>query len=241
MRPVVLCVGGLDPAGRAGLLADVRAVEAMGGRALAVATALTHQTSSRAAGFVPVAAEVVARQVSMLLEDEPVGAVKVGQLASLSTARVLAPLLRGATVVLDTPFATSSGVDLIPASDREEAYGLLFPLAALVTPNLPEWSRLRRPDEADREAMRRLGVRQLLLKGGHADANRAEDLWLGTTTGGDTVERTFSAPRLPGRFRGTGCALASAIAAELARGAAMEAAIEGAKGWLTSMLAASNR
>ncbi|MFM2153373.1 MAG: hypothetical protein RL199_1808 [Pseudomonadota bacterium] len=240
MKPVVLCIGGLDPAGRAGLLADVRAVEAMGGRALAVATALTHQTSSRAAGFAPVSPQVVARQVSMLLEDEPVGTVKVGQLASRATARAIAPLLSGVAVVLDTPFATSSGIELIPSCERAEAYGLLLPIATLVTPNLPEWSLLKTPGERDAEAMRRLGLRQLLLKGGHRPVTEAAaDVLLVTRADGVLDERTYTAPRVPGRFRGTGCGLASAIATGLARGEEIGGAIEAAKQWLTSSLAAA--
>jgi hydroxymethylpyrimidine/phosphomethylpyrimidine kinase len=237
MKPVVLCIGGLDPAGRAGLLADVRAVEAMGGRVLAVATALTHQTSSRAAGFAPVSPEVVARQVSMLLEDEPVGAVKLGQLASRATARVLAPILRGSTLVLDTPFATTSGRELIPAAEREEAYGWLLPMASLVTPNLPEWSLLKRPAETEREAMRRLQLSRLLLKGGHRPGGDTADDLLLQADGDGVFERTFSAPRVSGPFRGTGCSLASAIAVGLARGEPVSDAVGAAKRWLSAMLA----
>jgi hydroxymethylpyrimidine/phosphomethylpyrimidine kinase len=235
---VVLCVGGLDPAGRAGLLADVRAVEAMGGRALAVPTALTHQTSHRAEGFEPVEPSVVARQVAMLLSDERVGAVKVGQLASLAHAQALAPLFAGRTLVLDTPLATSTGIELVAGDERDEAYGRLMPLATLVTPNRPEWTLLKRAGETDGRAMQRLGVRQLLLKGGHGTEASAEDVFWTLRGDGAVEARRYAAPRIAGRFRGTGCRLASAIAARLAAGAAIETAIDEAKNWLTLALRA---
>lgn len=226
----ILCIGGLDPSGRAGLLADARAAEAMGVRALCVATALTYQSSRRATGYEPVPAHIVARQVRLLLEDEPVAAVKLGQLATPDVAAALLPLLGHLPLVVDTPLATSSGAPLFPPERVREAYGPLLARATLATPNAVEVFALAGVDPSgDPEgAARRLEASAVLLKGGHRPGDVAEDLLL-TADGG---RRGFSAPRVDGSFRGTGCRLASAIAARLALGDPLEQAVGRAKFWL---------
>ncbi len=229
MTPAVLLIGGLDPAGRAGLMADVRAVEAMGARPLCVATATTRQTSQRAEGFEPVPARVVARQTAMLLEDEPVAAIKLGQLASEETARALAPLLSG-RVVVDTPLATSSGSPLFSARSVREAYAPILDRALLLTPNADELAAFT---DASEDVARWLGL-PVLVKGGHATGEVVIDrLW---RLDGSCL--TLSSPRIPGRFRGTGCRLASAIAARLALGDALETAVERSRAWLVGCLEA---
>lgn len=227
----VLCIGGLDPAGRAGILADARAVTAMGARPLCVATALTLQTSKRAAGYEPVAAGLVERQVEMLLADEDVGAIKLGQLATPEIAAVLSRIMR-APLVVDTPLATSSGVPLFESSNVREAYTPLWSQATLVTPNREEVFVLAGGGCTDAlEAARSLAV-PVLLKGGHASGSTVEDLLL--RPGAEAI--SFRSDRLAGHFRGTGCRLASAIAARLALGDALEPAIETARSWLVAEL-----
>jgi len=231
MRPVVLCIGGLDPSGCAGLLADVRAVELLGGRPLGVVTAHTFQTSRRAEGFEPVPVDVVMRQVRLLLDDEPVGAVKVGQLPDAALAAALAAELEkrpALPVVLDTPLATSSGSPLMRADSVRAAYAPLLQRAAVVTPNREEVRVLidRSTDDAV-ATVRSLGA-SVLLKGGHAEGEEAEDLLI-LSSG---PAQAFATPRLPGHFRGTGCRLASAIAFHLAAGFELAESVALAKHWL---------
>ncbi len=219
---VVLCIGGLDPSGRAGLIADIRAAEAQGARALAVATALTIQSSTRAGGFEPVDPSVVRRQLELLLADEPVRVAKIGQLANPKTAAVALELLADLPFVLDTPLSTSTGMPLFEAPDVGEAYLPLVRRAALVTPNAEEVERL-----GGLEALM-AGARAILLKGGHRPGAEVVDI-LATADG---TRRFFSASRIAGRFRGTGCRLASAIAARLALGESLETAVRRARAWL---------
>lgn len=232
MSGAVLCIGGLDPSGRAGLLADARAVEGVGGRALCVATALTFQSSTHARGFVAVEPDVLRRQLDVLLEDEPINAIKLGQLASLENARVLAERLPPCPLVVDTPLVTSSGVLLLPQSDVFEAYEPLFRRATLVTPNAVEALALSRNLSDPIEAVRSIPTTAVLLKGGHLGGEKVVDRLF--------VERTevasWESERLPGRYRGTGCRLASAIAAELGKGEGLRTAISSARTWLVERL-----
>lgn len=234
MPPVVLCVGGLDPSGRAGLLADVRAAEAMGARPLCVATALTFQSSLRADGFEPVNSELLLRQLRPLLDDEPIAAVKVGQLASPENALLLAQALPRVPIVVDTPLSSSVGTALFPADRAMEAYRPLFARASLVTPNLPELRLFTGAEEVDLlRVPDALNAQAVLVKGGHAEGAFVEDVLV--TEGG--VAGRFRSERVPGRHRGTGCRLASAVAAQLASGATLEEAIDTARSWLVATLA----
>ena len=227
----VLCIGGLDPAGRAGLLADARAVQAMGARPLCVATALTFQSSLRMTGYEAVPAHTLDRQLEVLLRDEAIDAVKVGQLASADNAAVVSRLPMALPIVLDTPLASSGGVALFPL-DALAAYTPLLSRAVLVTPNAPELAVLGRemPLETREAAIsiaRDLGAAAVLVKGGHLPGAEVEDVLV-------TVDETvsFRSPRLPGPFRGTGCRLASAIAARIAQGDDLSLAVSLARQWL---------
>jgi len=227
----VLCIGGLDPAGRAGLLADARAVHAMGARPLCVATALTFQSSLRMTGYEAVPAHTLDRQLEVLLRDEAIDAVKVGQLASADNAAVVSRLPMALPIVLDTPLASSGGVALFPL-DALAAYTPLLARAVLVTPNAPELAVLGRemPLETREAAIsiaRDLGAAAVLVKGGHLPGAEVEDVLV-------TVDETvsFRSPRLPGPFRGTGCRLASAIAARIAQGDDLSLAVSLARQWL---------
>lgn len=234
MTPVVLCVGGLDPAGRAGLVADVRAVEGLGGRALCVATALTFQSSRRGRGHKVVEREDVRRQLAVLLADERIDAVKLGQLASLTTARLLEKILpHNVPLVVDTPLATSSGSPLIPPSAIRAAYEPIVRRASLVTPNALEVRTLV-PEGADIvDAAQRLRAPAVLLKGGHVDGVEVVDQLFEHST----LSASWRSERIAGRHRGTGCRLAAAIATGLGRGENLQAAISSARRWLVERLA----
>lgn len=233
---VVLCIGGLDPSGRAGLLADARAVEAMGARAVCVASALTFQSSLSARGYVAVSPDVLRRQLELLLAEEPIGAVKLGQLASLENALLVAKLLPQRPLVVDTPLVTSSGVELLPAEAVSEAYAPLLARATLVTPNAVEVLALAGGHDP-LAAVRRLEAAAVLLKGGHLVGDEVIDRLYER----GELSRSWTASREPGVFRGTGCRLASAVAARLAEGDQLDLAIEAARGWLLGRLRSEAR
>ena len=246
VTPCVLVFAGLDPSGGAGLLADAEAIRAAGARPLCVATALTAQTTRRMHGFQPLAPALALRTAHALLEEEPVRAIKVGMLGTSAMARAIADLLARASLpaVVDPVLSASSGAALFQGGPQaaRAAYSALWPFAVL-TPNGPEARVLldlpEDPRDADaleraaRELVRQ-GAKAALVKGGHAEGVEAVDV-LCTP---EACER-FSAPRLPGAgARGTGCRLASALAAGLSRGDTLPQAVRRAKQLVSAYLAA---
>ena len=233
--PRVLVIAGLDPSGGAGLLADLEALAAAGARGWAVATALTAQGPRGARGFEPAPEGMLLAQIDALLEGrERPRAVKTGMLGTGALARALArrlgePPLARIPLVVDPVLLASSGAALLDLSGKSAADALfpLFARARLATPNLPELAALTgadvSTDEAAIRAARRLPARAVLVKGGHR-AGAPVDLLVE----GRRVVR-LEGRRRKGEARGTGCRLASAAAAFLARGATLEEAARGAK------------
>jgi hydroxymethylpyrimidine/phosphomethylpyrimidine kinase len=234
--PCVLVLAGLDPSGGAGLLADAEAIRAAGARPLCVATALTAQTTRRMHGFQPLAPALALQTAQALLEEEPVRAIKVGMVGTTAMARAIAELLdrAGLPTVVDPVLASSTGVALFqggPAAARQ-AYAALW-THAVITPNAPEACVLldlkdepRDPaalERAARELVQR-GAKAALVKGGHAEGADSIDVLCSA----DGCER-LAAPRMAGTARGTGCRLASALAAGLALGKPLPDAARTAK------------
>ncbi|MFO7155466.1 MAG: PfkB family carbohydrate kinase [Pseudomonadota bacterium] len=239
--PKVLVVAGLDPAGLAGLFADAEAVRAAGARPLLCAASTTLQTSRTVHGHFPIPAEVLERQIRFLAEEEGIDAVKLGMLGSVENARMLARLLREPPFsqvpwVVDPVLRASAGPPLFDG-DAAEYRGLFRPNAVL-TPNLAEAAALAGlPLPEEEEGMRACGTELLaagagavVVTGGHL-AGAAVDLLCRT----EGVVR-FEGDRLPGR-RGTGCRLASALAAGLARGLGLPEALDRARGLVRHYLA----
>jgi hydroxymethylpyrimidine/phosphomethylpyrimidine kinase len=222
-RPAVLCIGGLDPSGGAGLLADSWAVQAAGGRPLCAATAITEQTARGVRAVHPLSVAWITGQVEALLEDEQPRAIKLGMLATAGIAGALAELLRRKRrrppLVIDPVLRPTRGAALF-RGEAPRAYRPLLALAGIVTPNLAEAEALAGVDPiSDRTGMRAAGERLLaagasvvIVKGGHL-RGAALDLVL---TGSGA--RWLSGSRLPGTARGTGCRFASALATRLALG-----------------------
>jgi hydroxymethylpyrimidine/phosphomethylpyrimidine kinase len=249
--PRVLVVAGLDPSGGAGLVADLEALAQAGARGWAVAAALTAQgpagarlvpglPSPRGAGlgrgeFEPVSEAMLLAQLDALLAGrERPRAVKTGMLGSAALVRALAdrlraPPLRRVPVVVDPVLAASSGAALLDPGGLApgEAYLPLLARAWLATPNLPELATLTGDDVSTDEgairAARRLPARAVLVKGGHRVGAPVDLLVEGRKV------TPFAGRRRAGTARGTGCRLASAIAAHLAAGAPLEVAVRRAK------------
>jgi hydroxymethylpyrimidine/phosphomethylpyrimidine kinase len=247
----VVAIGGLDPTGGAGLLRDEATARALGARATLVGTAWTRQTGARVAGVEPRDPGALTEALMMALEDAGMGnlAVKIGLLPSARTARAVAAGLRMTTgvfagpVVLDPVLSASSGGTLVRDDGaRADLHASLADLTTLITPNRPELAALTgRPVVSDEHAIaaaRALcerGFAAVLVKGGHREGDPVDHLVLNR---GDV--HTFSGARMPGPTpRGTGCALATAIAVNLAAGAALPEACETAKRWLESQIQAA--
>jgi hydroxymethylpyrimidine/phosphomethylpyrimidine kinase len=232
--PRVLVVAGLDPSGGAGLVADLEALAAAGARGWAVAAALTAQGRRGARRFEPVAVPMLLAQIDALVDGDRPQAVKTGMLGSAAVVRALAERLAAAPLgrvplVVDPVLAASSGASLLDTGGASpgDAYAPLLARARLVTPNLPELALLTgddvSTDDAAVRAARRLPARAVLVKGGHREGAPLDLL----------VERgrvtRFAGRRRTGTARGTGCRLASAVAAGLAAGAPLEDAVRRAK------------
>jgi hydroxymethylpyrimidine/phosphomethylpyrimidine kinase len=227
--PAVLVLAGLDPSGGAGLLADAEAIRAMGARPLCVATALTVQTTRAARSFHAVGAALIAESMRALLEEEEIRAIKIGMVGDASNARAIRALLpQGVPVVVDPVFAASSGTPLFTGSPRE-----LLELArgAVLTPNLAEAEALLE-GPADARMLLARGPAAVLLKGGHLPGPPTDVLFLPGNT------ESFAAGRIPVKARGTGCRLASAIAAGLARGTPLREAVIDARRYVREYLQA---
>jgi hydroxymethylpyrimidine/phosphomethylpyrimidine kinase len=211
-RPTVLVFAGADPSGGAGIAADILAIAAMGGHALPVITALTVQDNDRVYEVLPVDSGVVRRQALALMNKVAIHAVKIGIPGNRANAEMIAELIGelrqirpDLPVVLDPVLASGAG----DALTRTDALAPLLPLATLVVPNLPE---------ADALAASLRG--EVLVTGGHGIGDSVVNCWTGAGGG-----REWRWPRLPGEFHGSGCTLASAIAARLACGDSMEQAL----------------
>ena len=242
--PRLLTVAGSDSSGGAGIQADLKTFSAHGGYGMTAITAITAQNTLGVSAVLALPPELVAAQVDAVFADPGVDAVKIGMLANDGIIAAVAASLQAATarggvpIVLDPVMIAKSGDALL---DREaiDQLGRLFPLATLLTPNLPEAERIdgnAAPTPAARELLlRRLGERcaAVLLKGGHAAEEEVVDLlW-----DGSRVQR-FAHPRIVSRStHGTGCSLSSAIAARLGRGESLADAVSGAIDWLHEAIA----
>lgn len=243
-RPSVLVFAGADPSGGAGIQADIQAIAALGAHPLSVVTALTVQDNDRVFALHPVAASLVQQQAQALLNKIDIAAVKIGIVANRANAEAIAGIVRelrqsqpDLPVVFDPVLASGHG-DALAVEDAVQAIAPLITIATLITPNLPEASALcegKQEPDAQAESLLRRGCGHVLIKGGHGSADsNVINLWF--TEG---AARSWSWPRLAGTFHGSGCTLAAAIAALLARGKPMEQAIDLAQAYCQKALESS--
>lgn len=233
LRARVLVIGGLDPSGGAGITADARTLLAHGCDALPVAAAITVQNRRGMQKVEAVDAALVRDQIRAAVDDGGVRAVKTGLLGSASMVERVAEWLARSCpeipLVVDPVLsATAGGYDA--GRDVAAAYrAALAPRAFVFTPNLPELAAVAPLGVA---SLLQDGCEHALVKGGHGDGHElVDELW--SASG----KRSFRHARLRvGPVHGTGCALASAIAAALARDAAIEVACERAIAWLQRCL-----
>ena len=245
-RPAVLVIAGSDSSGGAGLARDVRTLELVGADALCALTAVTAQTDARVLGVYPVPPAQVRAQIEAAFATRPIGAVKIGMLVDRATLEAVADALQQAPavpLVLDPVLHASSGAALLEDPGFERLRARLLPRTTVLTPNIPEAAALcadgildAAPDAARLiDWGRRLlaqGPQAVLIKGGHAEGAEAADLLM--RPGAEPV--WLSGARFAVGRRGTGCALASALAAALAAGADLETACRCARAHVRSLL-----
>ena len=237
--PNVLTIAGSDPSGGAGIQADLKTFAALGCYGMSVITALTAQNTQGVHGIEPVSPQFVLNQIASIFDDIRVDAVKIGMVADPDVIAVIADALEKYAprhVVLDPVMVATSGDALISSDAVEALKTQLIPLVDVITPNIPEAQKLLRKAVLDMEGTAKdllsLGCDAALLKGGHGSNAVCTDVLA-------THERVYSyeAPRIDTEnTHGTGCTLASAVAAYLAHGLSLDEAVGKAKDYITGAI-----
>ncbi|CAM5344993.1 Hydroxymethylpyrimidine/phosphomethylpyrimidine kinase OS=Afipia felis OX=1035 GN=thiD PE=4 SV=1 [Afipia felis] len=246
--PVALTIAGSDTIAGAGIQADLKTFSALGVYGTTAITALTAQNTRGVSGIHEAPAGFVKAQIDAVMSDLAVAAVKIGMTASQPIIEAIAERLshwRAKNVVLDPVMIATSGDRLLADGAVEAIRTQLMPRATIVTPNLPEAAALLDEDVARTEddiaeqgrRISKLGVPWVLIKGGHGEGAESVDYLVSA----DRLVR-FAAPRVNTRnVHGTGCTLASAIAAGLAKGESLEAAVKQAKDYVSAAIANADR
>ncbi len=246
--PVALTIAGSDSSGGAGIQADLKTFAALGVYGASVITALTAQNTQGVTRIHNVPADFVTAQIEAVFSDLDVGAVKIGMLAQLATVEAIAEALRRWSpkhVVLDPVLVATSGRRLLADGAVEALRKRLIPLASLITPNLPEAAALLNEEIASSEAaieqqgkqLLALGCRAVLIKGGHGQGAESIDYLFE-----EKRKLVLAAPRVAtNNTHGTGCSLASAIAAGLCKGEDLETAVRVGKAWIGAAIANADR
>jgi hydroxymethylpyrimidine/phosphomethylpyrimidine kinase len=240
--PRTLTIAGSDSGGGAGIQADLKVFMALGCHGMSAVTALTAQNTMGVSGIHEVPAEFVIAQIEAVSSDIGVDAAKTGMLASAAIVSAVAKSVAAndiAPLVVDPVFVSKSRDRLLAEDAVAALKNELFPLAAVITPNLFEASALVGEEIATRDemadaarALHLLGPRAVLVKGGHLDGPDAIDVLFD----GDAVTE-ISGPRFDTKdTHGTGCALSAAIAARLAHGDSIPDAVRAAKDFVSGAI-----
>jgi len=240
--PVVLTIAGFDPSSGAGITADIKTIAAHGCYGVAAITASTVQSTSGVWRVEGTESRLLRESLDALADDMKISAVHIGMLATTGLVAVVADFLTAnhlPSVVLDTILVSSSGATLLEDSGVQALMERLVPLATVVTPNVQEAAVLTKTEVETLDQMREaaaqlqeLGAKGVLVTGGHLEAP-TDVLRL---PNGDF--QTFKAERLATNFtHGTGCALSTAIASNLAQGRPLSEAVLLAKAFVTSAIA----
>lgn len=237
LPPIVLVFSATDPSGGAGLQADIMTLSSMGCHPLSCVTAITIQDTMGVEEVLPVDAEWVADQARCVLEDMPVAAFKIGVLGSIETIAAIAEVVSDypeIPLILDPVLASGRGDEL---ASEEMVHGmreLLIPQTTIITPNSLEARRLATDETSEgdnpdlAECARRLvaiGCEYVLITGTHENSQQV----VNTLYGKEGVMRSDAWQRLQGTYHGSGCTLASAIAATIANGLAIGDAVRDAQ------------
>lgn len=236
-----LAIGGSDPSGGAGIQADLKTFAAFGVYGASVITSITAQNTMGIQGIIDLHARFVALQIDSVFTDFQIDSVKIGMLLNNEIIKNVNAKLKKYNVkkvVLDPVMFTHGDTPLLNPTAKNDLVKKMFPLSLLVTPNIPEariLTGLNIKNYSDiKEAAKRihkLGAKNVLIKGGHFSGKAVDTFFNGENF------RFFESKRIPGEnIHGTGCTMASAITAELAKGTTLIKAIEKAKSFITSSI-----
>lgn len=239
----ILSIAGSDPSGGAGIQADIKAISANGGYAMAAITALTAQNTQGVTDVQLIDPKMIAKQIASIRADIRIDAIKIGMLGDVAITQTVLAALDGLNVpiILDPVMVAKSGDRLLDLSAVTALRDTLLPRAAIVTPNLPEAADLlgcsEAIDQAEMKAQARsllaLGPRAVLLKGGHLPGDQSPDLLM---TAQETI--WLDGPRFQSTAtHGTGCTLSSALATFMGQNMPMAKAAEQAKAYVVGAIA----
>ena len=252
MIPNVLTIAGVDPSGGAGILADVKAMSALGGYGCAVVAALTAQNTQAVTHIHPVPVDFVGAQIDTLFNDVTIHGCKIGMLGQAPVIRIVADKFGKRCpqhVVLDPVMVAKSGDMLLETSAVGELREALLPFATMLSPNLPEagvllqgraaenLKEMRQQAERLRKIMNHSGQRWVFLKGGHLPGNETTDL----LHDGDVMIEMPGQRINTRNTHGTGCTLSAALATLLAKGLPAQEAAAQAKAYLVAAIAESGQ
>ncbi|OCJ66692.1 bifunctional hydroxymethylpyrimidine kinase/phosphomethylpyrimidine kinase [Agrobacterium tumefaciens] len=242
MTAIALTIAGSDSGGGAGIQADIKTFSALGAYAASVITAITAQNTKGVTAVEDISVATIVAQMDAVFSDLAVNAVKIGMVSRIETIAAIAARLRQQPqpVVLDPVMVATSGDRLLHADAIETLRRDLLPLATIVTPNLPEAALLTGLPIADTEAeitrqaemILKVGAKAVLIKGGHGDGPQSTDYLFA-----DGTVQALSAMRVDtNNDHGTGCTLAAAITAHLAKSCELREAVGLAKDYLNGAL-----
>ncbi|QDR83173.1 bifunctional hydroxymethylpyrimidine kinase/phosphomethylpyrimidine kinase [Sporomusa termitida] len=237
----VLTIAGSDSSGGAGIQADLKTFAAHGVYGMSVITAITAQNTQGVFAVQDVTPAIIAQQLDAIFDDIEVAAVKIGMVSQVETIKVIAAKLKeyGAkNIVVDPVMISKSGYHLLNPAAESTLVAYLLPLAAIVTPNIPEAEVITGQSIttlADMETAARailgLGPQSVLLKGGHLNGDATDVLFDGSQSAYLPSRRISTK-----NTHGTGCTLSSAIAANIGRGLPVAAAVKAAKEYITTAI-----
>ena len=247
LPPIVLSFAATDPTGGAGIQADLLTLSSMGCHALTVVTAITVQDTAGVEDVLPIEADWVSDQARVLLEDMPVAAFKIGLVGSVENCAAIAEVVSDypdVPLILDPVLASGRGDEMATEEMIEAMREMLIPQTTIITPNSLEARRLadgggdeERSLEDCAKRILEMGCEYVLITGAHENT----PLVINTLYGQRGVIRTDSWQRLPGSYHGSGCTLASAIAATLANGLDIPEAVREAQEYTWQTLNAAFR
>jgi len=233
-----LTIAGSDSGGGAGIQADLKSFSANGVYGMSVITAITAQNTKGVQGYVDVPLEYISMQIDSVFDDIVPDAVKTGMLSNPDTVALVARKLheyKAKNIVVDPVMIAKGGSPLLDDEAVANMVGMLFPQAAIITPNIPEAEFITKKKVATSSDMMEIcyeladmGAKAVLLKGGHMGTSEANDLLFDGSN-----FHTFTSKRISTKnTHGTGCTLASAIAANLAKGNSVFEAVSHAKEYI---------
>jgi len=235
----VLTIAGSDCSGGAGIQADIKSISANGAFAMSVITAITAQNTMGVFDIQDITPSMIRSQIKVIFDDIKVDAIKIGMVSKIESIKAISEELRKIKdlppVILDPVMISKSGFKLLSEDAKETLIKELFPLATLITPNLPEAEeilgiKITNIEEMKEAAimLKELGAKSILVKGGHLEDDATDLLY---------HEGKFiylSQERIETKHtHGTGCTLSSAIAANIAKGLDVEEAVKLAKEYIT--------